>query len=445
MMTLGELISHLWSWCNNAIIWILDFFIKIVSFQISDITVIQALVIPITTYFIGNYFYGLIQVIFGWVKEKLRKKDDESVRQQTLKLDQTETSLISYIHDNDTPSHRKAYSDRTAWLMACFSELSYEPLGNLDPKRVKVNLEKKLKVLLERELIKNEKEAVNDLIISVGKGEFWAQNRERLTDELNKYDMKIEHTYDYEDTDVDTQAFIVSSKNEFLVLVFRGTEANSFKDIRTDMGINLTPCPSKKGRVHSKFKKAFELAYENIQKDLDGNNDFKELPLFITGHSLGGALATIAAKRLTHKGGIAACYTFGSPRVGDEEWSYDIKTPVYRVVNAIDCVTMVPPSGEFIYMAKSFLGLDAIPYVGRILKWLLSLIDGYYHVGDERFLTNCKPNQYDDVQLTYKVSIFRRLNIFFRSKRPIGFVTDHKISIYRKKLALIAFRRNLVT
>ena len=67
------------------------------------------------------------------------------------------------------------------------------------------------------------------------------------------------------------------------------------------------------------------------------------MPLFITGHSLGGALAMIAAKKITHKGGNAACYTFGSPRVGDEVWISNIKTPLYRVVNAADCVTMLPP------------------------------------------------------------------------------------------------------
>ena len=31
-----------------------------------------------------------------------------------------------------------------------------------------------------------------------------------------------------------------------------------------------------------------------------------------TGHSLGGALATVAIKRLSHRAGISACYNFGS-------------------------------------------------------------------------------------------------------------------------------------
>ena len=39
------------------------------------------------------------------------------------------------------------------------------------------------------------------------------------------------------------------------------------------------------------------------------------LGLYIAGHSLGGALAQIAAASLSEMDNLAACYTFGSPRV----------------------------------------------------------------------------------------------------------------------------------
>ena len=72
------------------------------------------------------------------------------------------------------------------------------------------------------------------------------------------------------------------------------------------------------GKIHSGFNEAFSQVSVEIQTILN-KEEYKNKPLFITGHSLGGALAVIAAKKLTHKGGMAACYTFGSPRVGDVE------------------------------------------------------------------------------------------------------------------------------
>jgi triacylglycerol lipase len=39
---------------------------------------------------------------------------------------------------------------------------------------------------------------------------------------------------------------------------------------------------------------------------------------------------------------IAACYTFGSPRVGDRSFDAYVKPPHYRVVNHLDCVPLVP-------------------------------------------------------------------------------------------------------
>ena len=172
-------------------------------------------------------------------------------------------------------------------------------------------------------------------------------------------------------------------------LYLRGTEANSFTDIKTDLDAVITQSPSG-GRVHSGFLKAFELVGSAIQGDLDEAR-YKDKPLIIAGHSLGTALATIACKRLRHQGGIAACYTFGSPRVVDEEWTYTVKTPIYRVVNAVDCVTMLPPDGLIIDFIQALIGF--IPYIGKpVGKFLLSNFKGYHHVGDMRYLTSCGPD-----------------------------------------------------
>ncbi|MCP4020862.1 MAG: lipase family protein, partial [Desulfobacteraceae bacterium] len=172
-------------------------------------------------------------------------------------------------------------------------------------------------------------------------------------------------------------------------------------------------------------------------------DEFQAKPLFISGHSLGGALATIAAKELYHKGGIAACYTFGSPRVGDAEWISSIKTPFYRLVNAADCVTMLPPGDEIITLISWIFGF--LGRVGEWIKsWLLSNFQGYLHGGNMRYLTNCPAGQYDNVKLLYTVSFLYRMKGLIIKKLPWrAFLADHSISIYKKKLAIIARSRNL--
>ena len=74
-------------------------------------------------------------------------------------------------------------------------------------------------------------------------------------------------------------------------------------------------------------------------------------PLFITGHSLGGALAIIAAERLRRELKIeaAAVYTFGAPRVGSAAFagSYNacgLGDRSYRLIHGLDIVPTLPPS-----------------------------------------------------------------------------------------------------
>jgi len=344
-----------------------------------------------------------------------------------------ESNQINSLLDKNVPAYRQAYSDRTAWIAACVSELAYikfNPLFSND-KQKDYFLEN-----ISKLVGKNKKSSLIKLIKKVGYDH--NKEKEKLINELSIVKMKLLKPFD----ENGTQAILVSFSN-FIVLAFRGTEADSIKDIKADTKFKTIPCETK-GKIHTGFKEAFEDVRKEIQKKLD-EEKFKNKPLVITGHSLGGALATIAAKKLTHKGGLAACYTFGSPRVGDEEWIANIKTPIYRLVNAADCVTMLPPSSETI----TFLGWISqfIPWVGKtIRKLLLSHFGGYLHCGNMRYMTNCPKGEYKNVKLLYSVSIFYRIKGLIIKKLPWKhFLADHKISIYRKKLFLIAKGKNLNT
>lgn len=301
-----------------------------------------------------------------------------------------ELNHVNYLLDKNVPSYRQAYSDRTAWLMACLSELAYIKFNPLFPSNEQKDyfLEN-----ISKLVNKNSKSSLLKLINLVGYDH--QKEKAQLEAELGLLRMKLLDTFDNNGT----QAILLTN-DSLIFLAFRGTEASSITDIKSDAKANSIPCESG-GNIHAGFKQAFDQVALDIQNRIN-EDEFQNRPLLIAGHSLGGALATIAAKKLSHKGGIAACYTFGSPRVGDDEWITHIKTPVYRLVNAADCVTMLPPGTETI---------SVISWISQFIprSLLMSKFGGYVHGGNMRYLTNCPCGQYQNVKLLYSVSLFFRI------------------------------------
>ena len=327
------------------------------------------------------------------------------------------------------PNYRKAYSDRTAWVMACISEISYVRFNPIFKYSTKDYFLKKILELVGDD----KKKSLLILVEMVGYDD--KEEMKNLIESVKSLNLELISTFDHEGT----QAILLEN-DESIFLGFRGTEATSIKDIKSDTNAVVSVCKSG-GKIHSGFDESFNHISIEIQTILN-KVEFSEKPLFITGHSLGGALATVATKKLTHKGGVAACYTFGSPRVGDEEWTTNIKTPIYRIVNAADPVTMLPFGSETISSIAWLLSF--IPYFGgAIRKILLSKFGGYFHSGDMRYLADCKNQNYNSVKLLYAVSFIYRAKAFCNKKVSFFKIpTDHSISIYRKKLKVIAINRN---
>jgi len=328
------------------------------------------------------------------------------------------------------PTYRQAYSDRTSWLMACFSELAYLRFNPLFANNLQEELISKY---LKEFADKNKSHSLTKLLDIIGYDH--KEETETLVAELNSLDTKLVKTFDTNGT----QAILVSTK-KFIALAFRGTESTSIKDIKSDLKATIIECESG-GKIHSGFKQAFEEVEIEIQNTLN-QEQFKNKPLFITGHSLGGALATIATKKLKHFGGIASCYTFGSPRVGNADWISNIKPPLHRIVNAADCVTMMPPSATKISIISGLLGW--LPSIGKNIKNLLSSkFGGYLHGGNMRYLTNCTGGNYETVNLLYSVGFIYRIKMAYVKSLPWKkYLADHSISLYRKKLAIVATNRN---
>jgi triacylglycerol lipase len=121
-----------------------------------------------------------------------------------------------------------------------------------------------------------------------------------------------------------------------LVIVFRGSDEIQDWNINTQA---FQTDFNNLGKIHSGFKKAFVSIRDKLIEHIKDN----ELPFFITGHSLGAALANLATSELHTNKNFDSCYTFGSPRIGNMEFinSIECKT-IYRIVNNCDIVTTVP-------------------------------------------------------------------------------------------------------
>lgn len=274
----------------------------------------------------------------------------------------------AYFHDSaqllSPPVKRAAYSDRMAWILASMAHLAYDQY-DID-----------------------------------------VEARQMFIAKLEGGGFKLIKTFNSRDTD--TQAFLAAN-DDFAVLAFRGTEVAKVVDMKIDATAGMLA--TIQGEVH----KGFASAYASVEKEIENQiKILKDIPLYITGHSLGAALATVCTQRLEHtlafQDRIAACYTFGSPRVGDSHFDMEFKAPIYRVVNTTDIVTVIP-----------------------------LLVMGYIHVGDVRYLGR-KPGDFRrGIPITRRIFYFI-LTVFGLFGPLVG---DHAIIEYRRKLHDAAQKRNL--
>ena len=122
-----------------------------------------------------------------------------------------------------------------------------------------------------------------------------------------------------------------------LIYVFRGTEPTEFADIKADLRFHKVQSDGI-GKVHRGFKGALDVLWDDIsyhhKKHIEGRN------LYLSGHSLGAALATIAASRIGDENTIG--YTYGSPRVGNTTFKKAFTPKFFRFRNNNDIVTRNP-------------------------------------------------------------------------------------------------------
>ena len=280
------------------------------------------------------------------------------------------------------PVLRAAYSDRTAALMATLARLAYAfpPQGSQPGPAPAIP------------------------------AEFQSLGFERITYFHNGMD--------------DGWAYVAEGK-DIIAIVFRGTQ--SIENWHTNFQVEMVNPPATDARlgVHKGFFKAFnDLAdgTDGLHKTferLKAASQQGDIPIYIAGHSLGGALAQIASA-VFGCDQIAACYTFGSPRVGNSYFDLWVKAPSYRVENYADIVPQIPWFAPQLPLPKL-----------------------YRHSGDPRYLpdqTKASPFRYEPGPLVRAWQLLVGLRQYFTAGKILG-IEDHSMDEYEQKLMAIANAR----
>jgi triacylglycerol lipase len=146
-----------------------------------------------------------------------------------------------------------------------------------------------------------------------------------------------------------SQAF-VARQGDCVFVAFRGTEPLNLDNWLADFKYPQRPLgPGIAGLVHGGFALALDQIWQPALDAIAEISPDPASPLFMTGHSLGGALAVLAAAvlQLQAERKVTAVYTYGQPRVGDQPFSsaYDaaLGEVTFRFVNDLDIVPHVPP------------------------------------------------------------------------------------------------------
>jgi pimeloyl-ACP methyl ester carboxylesterase len=362
----------------------------------------------------------------------------------------TEKRLLS------PPTERAAFSDRQAYVCAELSKLAYFRFEGGH------GLEQALEIV--REIVTDEEKfaALREQLAPIlgGAPGTPAEGEAALARILEEPGFVLVRTFSV----AGTQAFFCTrkipldtgSEKTVAYLVFRGTEPKDFQDLRTDAKAALREHQiegeKEKLTFHGGYLEAFLLVHDEVKKTLD-ETEYDQL--FITGHSLGGALAMVATRILAAQI-TGACYTFGAPPIGTMDIQNKLKTPVYEIINEIDIVPRLPDpwiTGALLLLIKAarwatrvasffFQPLFSGTWDERFEAFLESM-SRYRHPGYLSYLVGTT----NSARLRYNVSGVDKLRWWTLMMMKGGFgrfkkmLDDHSIDLYVAKLKSHALSR----
>ncbi len=172
------------------------------------------------------------------------------------------------------------------------------------------------------------------------------------------------------------------------IVSFRGTERDQWADVATNarvwrISLDDEGWPSSWGKLHRGFYHGFDSVADGQLMDKIAELEGTDVQIWLTGHSLGGALATTMGARLLKdmeagaNYNLAGIYTFGSPRIGNgtfaakfDETAKSRGVRVVRIRNGADIVPELPKYmgyrhvGTPTYIDEDHLGYGEDPDTG---------------------------------------------------------------------------------
>jgi hypothetical protein len=139
--------------------------------------------------------------------------------------------------------------------------------------------------------------------------------------------------------------------NKLIVISFRGSK--SIDNWAANLDFQMEDVSFCSGcRTHSGFLEAWNEVQEGVINAVkDAQTQSPDYKVVATGHSLGGAMATVAAAALRSIDISVDLYTYGAPKSGNKEWATFLsgtdKGANFRVVHKDDIVPTLPPSIPF--------------------------------------------------------------------------------------------------
>lgn len=177
-----------------------------------------------------------------------------------------------------------------------------------------------------------------------------------------------------------TQAWLATDEAN-IVVAFRGTESpttiDGLKDILLTDAMNLLVVPEGRlghdlaaagvgARFHKGFADAIAEIWPPLSEAVEAEFKRQDRPVWLTGHSLGGALALYAAWLLKRRFiPVHEVCTFGAPMIGNkaasEAFNREFAGKIFRYINGRDPVPKLPTMS---LVANEFLHVDAERLVG---------------------------------------------------------------------------------
>jgi hypothetical protein len=197
---------------------------------------------------------------------------------------------------------------------------------------------------------------------------------------------------------VDNTQVYVGRNDRDLVVAFRGSQApttlDGLKDWLLTNANNFLVLPEGRigtdfaaagvgARFHRGFLQALDDIWEPLFREVESAQAQKERRLWVTGHSLGGALALLAAWRFVQNVmAVHQVYTFGAPmacnEIGAQAFLRELPGKIFRYVDEPDPVPLLPTVS---LIANAYCHCQSEVYLGTKAATAAGLVSQFPQLG----------------------------------------------------------------